>query len=97
MAINKVHEVKCLHEYFVAVIEGRMTFEVWKFDRDYKEGDGLLLVETWKSGKMTGRAAYCYISYVLPGGAWGIDRDYCVLGIRMWHLNRLEITHAESD
>lgn len=94
---SRTHEVKCLHEFFTAVIEKRKTFEVRKNDRNYAEGDGLLLVETWKNGKVTGRAAFCQISYVLPGGAWGIDRDCCVLGIRMWHLNRLEITHAESD
>lgn len=94
---SRTHEVKCLHEFFTAIIEKRKTFEVRKNDRNYAEGDGLLLVEIWKNGKVTGRAAFCQISYVLPGGAYGISPEYCVLGIKLWHLNRVEITHVESD
>lgn len=97
MVANRIHEVRCLHEFFVAVIERRKTFDVRKNDRGYTEGDGLLLVEMWKNGRLTGRAVYCQITYVLAGGADGITADHCVLGIRPGFLNRREIMHGESD
>lgn len=95
--MNQIHEVKCLREFFVPIIEGRKTFEVRKNDRNYKVGDGLLLIEIYKNGRSSGRAAYCHISYILPGGSYGISPEYCVLGIQFWQINHMNVTYPESE
>ena len=40
-----IHEVKLLPKYFKEVISGNKAFELRKNDRDYKEGDYILLKE----------------------------------------------------
>lgn len=41
----RVHELKTWVAQFKAVVDGRKTFEVRRNDRDYKEGDIVLLRE----------------------------------------------------
>ena len=41
---HRVHQLKTLSPYFAAVKSGAKTFEVRKFDRDFKIGDYLDLV-----------------------------------------------------
>lgn len=78
-----VHKLKIRHEYFDAVRDGRKPFEVRKDDRDYKVGDILILVrydpETGESGDSMARD----VTYVLKGGAFGIELGYVVLGLCM--------------
>lgn len=40
-----VHKLKLLPDYFDAVVNGIKTFEIRKYDRDYKVGDTLRLYE----------------------------------------------------
>jgi len=61
---------------------GLKTFEVRKNDRDYKVGDILYLQET-VNGVFTGReTSGMEVIYILPGGQFGIDPDYCVMQLR---------------
>ncbi|BBN97471.1 DUF3850 domain-containing protein [Sporolactobacillus terrae] len=46
------HKIKILPEYFKAVAEGRKTFEIRNNDRNYREGDTVVLQE-W-DGQYTG-------------------------------------------
>ena len=39
------HFLKVVPEYFEALAEGKKGFEIRKDDRDYKEGDNLVLEE----------------------------------------------------
>lgn len=78
------HRLKTWPVYWDAVHDGRKPFAV----RDFREGD-LLLLERW--GPST--EDYCRddagnirtlrrrISYVLPGGGFGIADDVVVLGM----------------
>lgn len=80
---HATHKVKCWTGYFDAVARGDKPFEVRLNDRNYKVGD-LLVLEDWDPSceAYTGRVLRFRITYVLIGGAFGIDRDFCVLGIR---------------
>ena len=80
----KVHQLKTWEPYFSAVIDGSKPFEVRRDDRGFQRGDHVRLVETaQQDGEWlpTGRAAQYMITYVLPGGQFGIKPGYVVLGL----------------
>ena len=79
----KIHKLKTLAPYFIDVELERKPFEVRKDDRDFAVGDLLELIE-WNElhgGYPSGRRCIREITYVLPGGQFGIAKGYCVLGI----------------
>jgi Domain of unknown function (DUF3850) len=76
------HELKTWPEYFRAIVSGRKTFEVRKADRLFEVGDLLALKEyDPETQKYTGKLITKEITYILPGGQFGINLDYVVLGI----------------
>lgn len=77
----KVHEVKLSSNYFDDVLSGKKPFELRKNDRDYREGDYLILNEI-DNDKLTGRKVKVQIIYLLQGYDGLLD-DYCILGIGM--------------
>lgn len=77
------HRLKTWKPYFDDIVQGRKTFEVRRLDRDFRVGDTLELLETEPSGTpYTGREADVLVTYMLPGGTFGIEDGCCVLGIR---------------
>lgn len=76
------HELKILPKYFDDVFWQRKQFEVRRHDRDFKVGDILILKE-WISGTQSysGRSISIPIKYILPGGKFGIEEGYCILGL----------------
>jgi ASC-1-like (ASCH) protein len=68
----KVHELKCWPEYFIPIRQGRKTFEVRVADRDFQEGDFLLLKEyvpneypnVAEPGRYTGNQQMVKIDYL---------------------------------
>lgn len=81
---TKTHELKVWPPFFDAVRVGNKTFEVRKDDRDFTEGDTLILRE-WNpykpEPKYTGRECRLKVTYKLTGGHFGIEAGFCVLGI----------------
>ena len=84
----KTHELKILPQYFRVVQDGAKTFELRKNDRDYKIGDTLLLKE-WENIKgkyveegYTGNKIKKEITYILEGGQYGLEKGYCILGLK---------------
>ncbi len=76
------HDLKCWPPYFEEVRSGVKPFEVRKADRPYAVGDVLLLREwrpDWKD--YTGRVIRRRVSYILPGGSFGIEDGYVVMGL----------------
>lgn len=63
-----VHNLKVWSEYFDDVLSGRKPFEVRLNDRDYHEGDLLVLWE-WnrRRGRATGSRFVAKVGYVLSG------------------------------
>jgi hypothetical protein len=72
------HELKIDRKYYRPIVNGSKKFEVRENDRDFKPLDTFELVETFH-GLHTGRSyGPKTISYVLEGGQFGIDDNYCV-------------------
>lgn len=84
----KTHTLKVWREFFDALADGTKTFEVREDDRSFAVGDTLLLRE-WDpvpfngahGGDFTGRDLARTITFKLPGGKFGIDPRFCVLGL----------------
>ena len=83
---HRVHMLKIWPQYHDAVDAGEKLFELRKADRDYSVGDHLILCG-WHpmAQKYTGRRTTCLITYVLPGGQFGLAPDHVILGIRPLH------------
>lgn len=76
---KKVHDVKLGATFFDDVKTGRKTFELRKNDREYKEGDTIVMHEC-KDGTTTGRTIEKKIVYMLEDFT-GLEDDYCILGL----------------
>lgn len=88
-----IHELKILPQYFEAVQAGLKNFEIRIDDRNYKEGDTLILKE-WFIGSdsanyntetpqyYTGREITKEISYILKGGKYGLEEGYCIASLK---------------
>lgn len=75
------HKLKILPEYFQAVWDGTKTFELRKFDRDYKVGD-ILVLEEWDGRDYTGSAICKRVSYILSNcSEYGLVDGFCILGL----------------
>lgn len=83
------HFLKVVPEYFEALAEGKKGFEIRKDDRDYKEGDNLVLEEYDPETKeYTGRALTRRIIYVLRNAEqYGLREGFCILQIEKLHKN----------
>lgn len=81
----QIHELKTCPEYWEAVKQGEKLFEVRKNDRNYKVGDWLFLAcYNLKTKEYEGRGMIkCEVTYLLPGGSFGVDKAFCVMGIKV--------------
>ena len=92
MNTGRVHDLKTWPEPYTAILDGRKHFEIRQDDRGYAVGDILLLKEfdPSKVGFMspsyvgfTGREIRAVVTYMVPGGAWGLPSNLCVMNIRV--------------
>ncbi len=89
----KIHELKTLPVFFVAVVEGEKSFEVRENGHNFTGGDQLNLREWEPETGYTGRSCLASVGYVLLGGQYGILPGYCVMAIWPVSLDGFE----ESD
>lgn len=78
------HILKTLAPYFDAVANGSKTFELRKNDRGFKVGDTLRLDRWCEPGPLRDEKAEPIrktVTYVLQGGQYGLDREFCILGL----------------
>ena len=80
-----VHVLKTWPEYFQPICDGNKTFEKRKNDRDYKEGDRLLLQE-WDPAtrEYTGREVWAVVTYILDGPMQDLDPHHSLMSIRTY-------------
>lgn len=84
--MSTTHHLKTWPAYFYAVERGDKTFEVRKNDRCFQAGDSLLL-ECYDPEKLDhnhGRRIERRVTFVLPGGQFGIELGYVVMGFKEW-------------
>lgn len=75
-----IHVLKTLPEYFQAALDGTKPFELRRSDRPFRVGD-LLRLQEYDGTNWTGRETTVQVTYILPGGAYGLSEEYCILGI----------------
>jgi len=94
--VMRTHNLKTLPSFYAAIIDGSKTFEVRDNDRDFAVGDKLVLRETEPGehggGILTGRETTCLVTYVLPGGRFGIAPHVVVMGIKVLEQSQREYT-----
>ncbi|WP_234733417.1 ASCH/PUA domain-containing protein [Tellurirhabdus bombi] len=80
---KKTHLLKTLPKYFDEIALGWKPFEVRKNDRNFQLGDYLILAK-WNPDQNQYEDDEWLIKevcYLLPGGQFGIEEGYCVLGL----------------
>lgn len=80
------HELKLHEKYFDAVRNGIKTFEVRRFDRDFKVGDTLTLMRVTEKGDLQDyKKIKVAVTYILAHEDFpdGIQEGYCVMGIKL--------------
>lgn len=78
------HELKTWPEYYDAVVSGQKTFEVRKSDREFSAGDTLFLqCYDPETAAYMGQQIEVKVTYILRGGAFGVQDGYVVMGIRI--------------
>lgn len=77
----KIHNLKIKPNYFKDVVNGKKTFDVRFNDRNFKEGD-IVVLEEFDNKGYTGKYLNCEITYVLDDPEFCKDH-YVVLGIKM--------------
>lgn len=86
MRLSKHHDLKCWPYYFNEVLSGNKTFEVRFNDRDFKEGDTLVLHEFNPDlHSYSGRVSKKYeIVFILELNKYLNDKkNYVVFSIRL--------------
>lgn len=82
----EIHTLKTRPQYWEAVYDGRKTFEIRKFDRNFNIGDILKLKRT--ISEIDHRIDFTYqelsvkITYMLGGSEFGIKPGFIILGIK---------------
>ncbi|XTP37108.1 ASCH/PUA domain-containing protein [Mycobacterium sp. TJFP1] len=77
-----VHELKTWPLHFREIVAGRKTFEVRKNDRGFQVGDVLLLREySPNADHFTGATCRRTVTYILPGGNFGIADGHVVMAL----------------
>lgn len=81
--IQKTHKLKTWPEVFDPLLTRAKSFEVRRDDRDYMVGD-LLVLEEWDPavGGYTGRSMKALVTYLLPGGRFGVEVGFVVMSIK---------------
>jgi hypothetical protein len=78
---HQTHELKIWPGCFAAVKAGNKPFDVRENDRNFQVGDELRLCEYEpETEQYTGKTVTRWVSYVLQGGVFGIQPNWCVLG-----------------
>jgi len=81
-ARTRTHELQLWTPCFTAVAAGTKPFDVRENDHDFQVGDALLIREyDPDTSSYSGRTLLRWVSYVMPGGAFGVEDGWCVLGL----------------
>ena len=80
-ARHQTHELKLWPPCFAAVQSGNKPFDVRENDQDFQVGDVVHLREFEpETEQYTGQHLTRWVSYVLHGGPFGLQANWCVLG-----------------
>jgi flagellar biosynthesis/type III secretory pathway chaperone len=77
-----VHQLRILPQDYKSIKEGSKTFELREYDRDFNIGDILVLKEYEETSGYTKREIIKEVSYLFKGGEKGLDKEFCILGLK---------------
>ncbi|MGI4870389.1 MAG: ASCH/PUA domain-containing protein [Janthinobacterium lividum] len=78
----RTHELQLWTTCFAAVAAGTKPFDVRENDCDFQVGDALLIREyDPDSQTYSGQTLLRWVSHLLPGGSFGVEDGWCVLGL----------------
>jgi len=77
---QRMHQLKTVEPYFSAAERGDKTFEVRKFDRDYRVGDFLTLSHYDPETNKLGRNVIKRVTYMLTDAPY-VPEGYVILGM----------------
>lgn len=84
------HELKTWPEFYKAIANGSKSFELRKYDRDFKVGDTLLLKEyDPDNDTYSGRQTSVLVTFIIADPTWVQDRMCCM------SIKHFETTPAE--
>ena len=75
------HVLKVWTPYWDALASGAKNFEVRRDDRGFLQGDILVLRKSDGEGFLGGELRR-RVSYILPGGQFGIEHGFVVMGLQ---------------
>jgi hypothetical protein len=79
----KQHVLKTWPEPFSALVAGDKTFEFRKNDRDFKDGDVLVLAEFDPEKKEhSGRRIFSEVTYIVHGPKFRIPKGFCIMSLK---------------
>ncbi len=87
----RTHQLKTWPEPFTAVFQGLKYYEVRVDDRGFAVGDELILQEydpTPGGGGFSGREVRKTITYMTPGGSFGLPPNLCILGLSVLSFSK---------
>ena len=75
-----IHKLTIKHEYFMAILNGKKSFELreQRPDRYFGIGDVLRLVD-----ETTGEVLHVFVTYVLNDYLMGLQLNWCCMSIRI--------------
>lgn len=96
------HEIKLASGFLQDIVSGKKAFEIRKDDRDYQEGDFVLMKELSVIGGYSGNEVLVRIKYILRGMdaiRYGCNKGYCVWGfdIIALPLQSTKVDQEEDD
>lgn len=77
----KYHDLNIKPNDFESVLKGIRTFWTTFNDRDFKVNDVIILRE-WENNEYSERKIVKTISYKLEGEQYGLQYNYCILGLK---------------
>lgn len=82
------HDLKTWPPQFSAVLGGHKKYEIRVNDRNFQEGDELMLQE-WdpKAQRYTGRHVLTTVTYMTPGGKFGLPPNLVVMSLQVQYWN----------
>ena len=78
---KRVHELKTFPAQFEQVEERKKRFDLRKNDRDFREGDELILREWSSRTGYSGKHVRVRVTLVIQGDVWGLEKGYCCMSI----------------
>lgn len=79
------HELKTWPDLYESMASKIKQFDIRKNDKNFEVGDTLIL-KKWdpETEKYTGNILNANVDYIMFGGQFGIEEEYCIMSISVW-------------